>query len=508
MTNRVEVDSHPATKLQEAIKKTVIFKEKTSTTSEITVIKLQGEPYQTKNMDCTQTLERLAQNSRYKENLEQNVQDSEHLLEPLFQGGFYGIDAKLKKGQDLNFQESFSLMTFVSMGVNKAVHEQLSGRIKVGATDPDTILYQSIALLSAMSAKEGFVGLTPEEIAGLTAATLRIDTIVRVPASGPVIGIGGMGGDRGYPTNGESSKLFSISTLSAINLANFGFVHKHHSYPNTSRVAGQSAIEAFGARSDQDTLEQFLKIQKKTSLLMSSCHTTRLIHTLSHRLKGETINHVVGPLAIPVSADTPVHAFIGVNDNVHPEDIIKTLKIIQSHGVQQYQNSVAFCGLNTINPNPDVLNPNIYYRQQRLKQLVAIDEVAPPPYPTMASFLINGENIGTFIIKPENFLEPEFLDQIDFSTLFIPNTTESILLANQSVINGTDLSKCIYVAMTTALGIFTKEYSHLPEAFDHKNRQINSNMLQEAFVKAFKSIAKGEIKTKLDNYVVATQQSI
>jgi len=486
MTNLKELDIHP--------------------TDEITVIKLQGEPYQTKETDCTNTLEKLAFNARYAEQLILNIQESEYLLTPLFEGGYYGIDAKLKKGFSLSFSEAFSLMTFVSMGVNKAVYKNLSDRIQIGATDPETIFHQSIALLSAISAKEGFVGLTPEEIAGLTAATLKIDTITRVPASEPVIGIGGMGGDRGYPTNGERSKLFSLSTLGAIGLSNFSFVHKHHSYPNTSKVAGQSAIEAFGARSDQDTPEDFRSIQEDTHLLMSSCHTTRLVHTLSHKLKGETINHIVGPLSIPVSAETPVHAFVGVNDNVHPEDVIMALKIMQDHGIQQYRNSVAFCGLNTQKINPDILDPDRYYKQLELKQQIAIDEVAPPPYPTMASFLVNGENAGTFIIQSEDFLNSEFLDQVDFSTLFIPNTSESILSANQSVINGLDLPKCIYVAMTVALGIFTKEYSHLPEALNKKNRRVNSQMLQEAFIRALDSITNGNMKTKLDDYVKATQQ--
>jgi len=473
--------------------------------SQIAVIELQGEPYQTKETDCTRTLERLAQNSKYTEHLKQNIKESEYLLKPLFEGGYYDIDGKLKKGKNLSFAEAFSLMTFVSMGVNKTVYSELSGRVQVGDTDPDTIFHQSVALLSAMSAKEGFVGLTPEEIAGLTSATLKIDTITRIPASEPIIGVGGMGGDKGYPLNGERSKLFSLSTLAAVGLSNFGPVHKHHSYPNTSKVAGQSAIEAFGAHSDQDSPHDFLRIQEDTNLLMTSCHTTRLIHTLSHKLKGETINHIVGPLSIPVSAETPVHAFIGVNDNVHPEDVIKALKIMQDNNIQQYQNSIAFCGLNTINPNPDILNPNGYYQRQELKQLVAIDEVAPPPYPTIASFLVNGENMGTFIIQPEDFLEIDFLNQVDFDTLFIPNTTESILSANQSVIDGQDLAKCIYVSMTMALGIFTKEYSHLPEAFNQKSRRVNPNMLREAFTKALESITNGAIKTKLTDYVKATQ---
>ncbi|MCL4384093.1 hypothetical protein M1116_01440, partial [Patescibacteria group bacterium] len=198
----------------------------------VAAIRLQGYPYHQevdgKVIDCTDTLERLAQSSGYESRLQITIGQYGDCLRPLVEGGYYGIDAKLKKGEALTYEEAFSLMTFVSMGVNKKVHEQLSGVIKVGAMDQDTIFYQSIALLSAMSAKEAFAGLTPPEIAGMTAAALEIDTIVRVPGVGETYGIGGMGGDRGYPKNGENSKLFSLSTLGSLVLANEATVHKHH----------------------------------------------------------------------------------------------------------------------------------------------------------------------------------------------------------------------------------------------------------------------------------------
>ncbi len=480
----------------------------------IAVIRLKGEPYQKtvdgEYIDSSSTLDRLVQNTGYKESLPERIEQVAAYLQPLYEAGYYGIDARLKKGQPLIFEEAFSAMTFVSMGVNKAVFDQLSTKLPSGMpSDQESIFYQSIALLSALSAKEGYVGLTPEEIAGLVGATLHLDTIIRIPADQPVMGMGGMGGDRGYKRNGDNSKLFSLSTLGAIVLANFGPTHKHHSYPNTSKVAGQSAIESLGARSDQSTKEAFQTIQNETGLLMTSCHTTRLIHTLSHRLKGETINHIVGPLSIPVAAETPIHAFIGVNDNVHPETIIQALKILEQKGIQTYKNSVAFCGLNNTDINdPDLYNSHYYYQRPDLKANVAIDEVAPPPHFTLASFLVNGENQGTYTISPQDFIPTDLLDQIDFNSLLIANTVESITQANQAAVTGQDLPKTIYLAMTAALGIFTRNHLGHPDALDRSIHQVNREMLQASFVQAFETIVNGQALRKLEEYVKATKQNL
>lgn len=480
--------------------------------NKIAVIELKGKPYQELRdgveMDCTKTLETLALNAGYEQTLNRNIDKNQENLKPLFEGGYYGIDRLIKKGKALNYSEAFSLMSFVSMGVNKLVHSKLHSHIKVGSTDPDTVLLQSIALLSSMSTKEGYVGLTPEEVAGLSAATSEIDTIVRVPARGNVLGVGGMGGDKGYKRNGDNSKLFSLSTMGAVVMANFGDVHKHHSYPNTAKVAGQSAIEAFGARSDQSSPRELRMLQDQVGLLMTSCHTTRLIHTLSHRLKGETVNHLVGPMSIPVDRDTPLNAFIGVNDNVHPETIIQSMVILQQKGVQKYSNSVAFCGLNGEGFSPDHFNPDKYYRNKKAKESVSIDEVAPPPYNTLAAFLVDGRNRGTYLIEPEDFMDSNALKQIELQKLLIPNTSEAIISANIAAITGQDTSKALYLSMTAALALFTKEYASFPNAFDQKSRKLNSNYLHEAFERSYDVIRSGAAYNKLQQYVKASKQTV
>ncbi len=472
---------------------------------DVAEIRLMGEPYQKTvdgdYIDATTVMESLAFNEKYPSKLKQALKENSENTEPLIEGGYYRIDSRIKKGENLTYEEAFSLMTFVSMASNRQIRSELAPKIKVGDVSKETIYSQAIALLSAMSAKESYAGLTPEEIAGLTAATLDLDTIVRIKANGNVFGIGGMGGDKGYPKNGNNSKLFSLSTMSSAVLANFQNVHKHHSYPNTSKVAGQTAIEAIGGRSDQTSSEQMEHLQKMSGLLMSSCHTTRTIHTISHRLKGETINHIVGPLSIPISKETSVNAMIGVNDNVHPETVIKALQILQEKGVQFYENSVAFCGLITQNSNPQDFQEHSYRKSPETRHKVVLDEVAPPPYDTLASFLVNGKNMGTYIINPSEFLEKKFTSQVDFNQLLIPNTKESILTANTDAISGRDLPKSIYLAMTVALGLFTKYYAHQPGALDQRNGKVNKLMLQDAFINAFEAITDGLGTTKLEEYI-------
>ena len=483
-------------------------KERLSSQGKIAEIRLLGIPYHREVdgeiVDCTDVLERLATNENYKQKLRLAINENEENLQPLFEGGYYGVDRKIKKGESLTYEDAFSLMSFVLMASNSQIRSELSPRIKIGDTSLETITLQGIALLAELSAKEAYVGLTPEEIAGLTAATLELDTVVRVDGGQQAFGVGGMGGDRGYPRNGDRSKLFSLSTMGAAVLACFGNVHKHHSYPNTSKIAGQTAIEAIGGRSDQDSQSAMEVLQHETNLFMSSCHTVRTLHTISHRLKGETINHVVGPLAIPVSKDTTLNAFIGVNDNVHPETIIRSLQILQKNGIQKYGNSVAFCGL--LKSNSSHFSEQGYYQDKEAKNNVAIDEVAPPPHDTLAAFLVEGQNLGTFIITPSDFLDDDLIAHVDFHGLLIPNTAEGILQANNDAIIGQDLPKSIYLAMTVALGIFTRDYSHLKGAFDQKNRRVNQQMLRKSFYLAFEKIAGGDASAKLQEYIIMSNE--
>ncbi|HBL51988.1 MAG TPA: hypothetical protein DDZ05_02080 [Candidatus Blackburnbacteria bacterium] len=472
---------------------------------QVAFIRLKGEPYQRciegvhgqENVDCSLTLENLASDSNYNDRLKQDVKTVEGCLGELFEGqGYYGIDRKLKQGEDLTFNEAFSLITFVCASLNQPLNSLIASRIK-NIPPRETHLLQATALLATMSGKESYRGLTSDEIAGMVAATITLDTIARIKSNEPIFGFGGMGGDKGYPLNGDRSKLFSLSTLSSIALAVETPVHKHHSYPNTSKVAGQSAIEACGARSDFHSISAFEKVLKETGLIMTSCHDTRTLHTLSHLLRGETVNHVIGPLAFTIDKETPIHAFVGVNEKIPPETIIDTLRILHKKGFQKYTNSVVFCGT-------DLKEADAFPCDA--KTHILIDEIAPPPYTTLAAFLVNGVNMGTFQIKPEDFYPEEILSQFSLDNLLVPNTTESIHCSNIEALTMRDPAKSYYLAMTVGLALFVRHVLVLPDALDLQTRRVNKSYLRECTNRALEIIRQGKAARKLADYVESTKR--
>lgn len=467
---------------------------------------MRGEPYvreitvngKKQIIDSNVSLYALAKHTDYMNQIQNRVQNAEPLLSDLFEkGGYYTIHQKIEQGKNLSFDEAFSLATFACAALNRPLRHAVEEKLK-NMMPEETHLLQATALLAAMSTKEAYVGLTAEEIAGMVAATIHLDTVVRTKHDGTVLAFGGMGGDKGYPLNSHITKLFSLSTLAALVLSADGPVHKHHSYPNTSKVAGQSAIEAFGARSDFHTPQAFERVLRDANIMMSSCHNTRTLHSLSHKLKGETVNHVIGPLSFTLSSDTPIHAMIGVNEKIHPSIIVDALKILSEKGFQRYDNSAVYCGTLVSSDDPKIPDPSF------LKHVVVLDEVAPPPYRTVVSFLVSGENAGTYVLSPDDFYDPKDLKDFVPSALAIPNTAESIIDANTNAIEGKDITKAKYLAMTVGLGLFVRHCLTDPKALDRGKHQINQEMLRLYTAYGLNLILSGKGKQQLDNYVSIT----
>lgn len=483
-----------------------------SISEDTATIRLKGEPYHRvvdgEEVDCTDTLNSLTKSSGYRSRLPFLVSEIDECLDPLFRnGGFYGIDGKLKHGEPLSFSEAFSLMTYVCAALNRPLFETISGRVQ-NLGSPETHLLQATALLSAVSCKESYVGLTPQEIAGMVAAAIQLDTVVRTKCPDRIFGFGGMGGDKGYPLNGTKSKLFSLSTLTAVALSADGYlVHKHHSYPNTSKVAGQSAIEAFGARSDFNSPEAFDKVLTETGLLMTSCHNTRTLHTLSHLLRGETVNHVVGPLSFTVDKRTTVDAMVGVNEKIHPEVICEALLLLNDFGFQDFGNSAAFFGTDfTAGVPAQMFNPADYNASSKLKEHVTIDEIAPPPYVTMVSFLSRGSVLGTYVLYPSDFYNEEDLKRFNFNSLLIPNEKEAILEANAQALSGVDISKAKYLAMTIGFSIFVRQYLEKVNSLDLDSHRVNPEYLRECTHEALELLLSGRALDQLHHYVSVTKK--
>ncbi len=481
---------------------------KPSGDSGVAFIQLRGAPYRRELqtgevIDCNVTADSLMKVTNYRQQIYDRVGQVEAHLQSLFtESGFYTLDGKIKHGENLTFDESFSLATFVCAALNRPLNDAISKRIQALGSH-DTHLLQATALLSSMSAKEAYVGLTAEEIAGLVAATVHLDTLVRIPNARPTIAFGGMGGDKGYPLNGENTKLFSLSTLASIALATDGPVHKHHSYPNTSKVAGQSAIEAFGARSDFHTQRSFENVLAESDLLMTSCHDTRTLHTLSHLLKGETINHVIGPLSFTLSADTPIQAMIGVNEKIHPERIIEAMIILDKKGFQKYRSGAVFCGTNLTSIRPDQLN-DTPENAPLLTEHIRLDEVAPPPYTSVVAFCQDGQSMGTYMINPEDFYTPEELDQMSLSELEIHNTTEDIIKANKQALAGQNYTRTRYLAMTIGLGLFTRYALTQKDALDSNSRTVNRTYLRACVKRGVVILKSGAAVEKLQQYIEVT----
>lgn len=497
------------------------FGERLRPSPEVARIVLRGAPYEAEvngeRISCTETLTSLAQSTDYTAQVTRRIGERQPELRSLGELGFHGFDRLLKSHTPLSWEQAYSLGAFICCTANHVLARQLTPVIRGhdrGLTDPDTLRLHAISLLQSVSTREALIGFAPQELAGLAAAVLELDTVVRVasPSDEPVFTFGGMGGDRGVRLAGSDRKPFSISTLAALALSDFGPVHKHHSYPNTSRIAGQSAIEALGARSDFNTAEAMAETLAASGLLMSSCHSTRTIHTISHVLKGETINHALGPAAVPHAAEVPLNALIGVNHNVHPATFIEALVELDRRGVQRYGPSVAFCGIDRpLGELPlELLDAAAYNRTPSLREYIVLDEVAPPPHTTLAAFLTPA-GTRTVFISPTDFMTGPELASFKPEEVYIHNTAEAILRANREALNALNLDKVNYLAMTVALGLFARDYAGRNDAFiappDGGMLRINPTLLRACFQEARSSLLNGGARAQLNGYIAETQEA-
>lgn len=474
-------------------------------------IKLSGAPYVQDSHDLNISLDMLAADTGYQAHIENLIYRYADTLSLLEDSTFFSkTDRLLKSGKTLNFDEAFCSSVFVCSFTNNILKSTLKKR-GIEFPKSQTHALQSSALLQAMSMKEALIGLKSDEIAGLVSGVLELDTVIRLSAQDPVLCFGGMGGDKGYKFI-DNSKLFSLSTLAAFATSLSGLTHKHHSYPNTSKVAGQTTLEEFGARSDFTNGQDLKNIFNNTSLIMTSCHNTRSIHSLSHVLRGETINHLIGPLAYTIDKNTPVQPFIGVNEKVHPQTLIEAILTMDRMGVQKYDRGVVFCGLSmdtealSTDQKHKLTNTEHYYGDNDALDLVRLDEVAPPPYGTLAGFFIDGEFKGNYLISAEDFYSPKELEVINLEELLIPNSYDDIMSANHTALQGGDESKVRYLAMTIGLANFVRYSLQRDNALDAENNCVNKTMLRAHTKQAYNDLKQGKAYAKMQNYCRETQK--
>ncbi len=448
---------------------------------------------------------------QYTSQLKEMISKHSEEVEYMIQLGYHGLSKEINNCIKFDYKLGFAIILFASLSVNPHLQELILRKLDMGNDynqNRELLRTHASLLMNSVAVIESKLGLEPKFISGLVSACLEIDTVCRInfDTDEPIFGFGGMGGDIGLKLKGEKFKTGNSSTLASLIISSIYPVHKHHSRANTSALGGQDMIELLGYNSYMLTSEDFHRSLKDVNFVFSSCHYTRFIHQLSHFIKGETINHIIGPLSIPHDGNQPICFIGGVNHNIHPQTEIETLIELEKRGVQRYSGAVSYCGLRCkIDPNllnkgniPAFLDSTTYYKLPSLKNLVALDEVSPPPYPTLASFMIEDlegdKSAKTVIIYPEDFgLSP---GEIDIDKIRVANNKEAIIRFNSDVLSGENITGVKYACMSVALALFAQSYASLPDAFI-ENR-INSKFLSETYSQALNSFDKLKIQAKLD----------
>lgn len=426
-------------------------------------------------------------------NASQVVKDNEEILKDLDKTPFRLIAQQLIKGQDLTFEDAFLGMTFVVAASNPLMFDELKP-IFAKAHEMEAFTQQNLespakTFLSMMAQKELAKGLQPEEVAGMVAAGM-MDLNTRIKVEPYVLETGGMGGDRGFLVAGEKRKVINASTLSAVVVSSLDVpVIKHGSSNNTSKVGSTNAIEDLGVNVTQSSLADIKRLFDATNFYFSDAIVAKNIHDLSHSpfMRYETVNHVIGPMTPPVDKDTLLHKVIGVNEGVHPSVIAKAYQILNEKGYQRVGNVAVVSGLShDLKPDVDI------YNHQEVREFMQLDEVSP--YQTMLGLVKNGEYIGTFLVKPEDFgtfIDPELV--------VLPNEDIDIKAANHAAIQGKNDQHANYLALNSALALFVVEYLGRDDSII--DGKLNAMYLRECFSRCSEAITSGKAARQIEKVV-------
>lgn len=385
------------------------------------------------------------------------------------------IDAKVKDGGGLSFEEAFSGMLLVVGATNNLIRDELFPK-----TTFSEMLSKGTGFLQLMAVKEAFSGLTPEEIAGMVAAG-TLDLVFR-PAIPSVVETCGMGGDRGWGT--KEVKTISASTLSALVLASLRVPSfKHGSYGNTTRVGSTDVPINFGAKICHRSAAEILNLFAETGFWFSDAHSVKTIHYLSHLLMVETVNHIVGPMTVPISGETKLSKLIGVNHHVHPEAIAKAYAVLHQRGFINLNGVCVVCGLDTEPPEGEENN------QRWVVEHSFLDEVSPRA--TFVSLAKGGNFLGNFILTDESFGAAP----LDEKSLKVRNNVPSLMVANELTLRGEHPELSSYLARNAALGLLVSE------GLDANNPLAE---LPVCYQKCLEAIESGKAFRTLQHYVEAS----
>lgn len=451
----------------------------------ISVITLNGDQNKLDSQQCRET---LAANYEVGQRIEENA----NFLDTLSSISLSQLDRKIKHGSDLTFEEARCGMSYVLAATNAEFYRTclpaFSKACQVNFT-PVHALAMGTAFIQLMAAKEAFNRLSPAEVAGIAAAGL-MDTVVRLEFE-QVIETSGMGGDKGFPQNGSAKKTINISTLTSLVLGAMGLpAIKHGSYANTSAVGSTEAIELFGAKTRFRTKEQVIKIWKKCHYGYLDAHWCKTIHDLSHLLKMETINHVVGPMTPPFSRHTRISKLMGVNEKIHPETVALAYNILHSKGQQNIDDVAIVCGLGK---NSEIDPGN----KEAVRRLTILDELSP--FSSVVSLASGEKFLGTYLTNPH-----DFGISLDAEKVQVTNTQEAIHQANCETLQGKNAELIRYLAMNAALGLFISRYLHHDDAIIHCG--LNRDYLRACYEQCHAVIKSGQVWDFLTNYVNTSKE--
>lgn len=381
----------------------------------------------------------------------------------------------------LTFEESFTAACFAMRASNGRLAERYFGNLESFGQQGDELAARE--LLSALAVKEAWGGLTSDEVAGLVAGAML--DVMRLPDYGSrAIETCGMGGDKGVVVPGQIGrrKTINSSTLSALLLASMGYkAVKHGSYSNTSAMGSTDAIERLGLVVDYPSVAVQSRIAAN-GFHYTDAHAWKTIHDLSHvQPRRETVNHVIGPMTVPVALTTRLDKVLGVSDKMKPEIIAHAYASLHKRGILNIGNVAVVSGLHG-GRDSDVI----------------LDELSP--WSSRVAFVFHGYCVWISELTPADF-GVEFRNPYD---AFVENKSDVIHEANLLAMAGADehldyaLSNLL--AMNAALALYVHERMDGDEKRIRSWEGPDTNKLKECFRACREAIDQQLVVKFLDGY--------
>lgn len=384
------------------------------------------------------------------------------------------IDSKLRTRTGLGVVEALSGMLHVVAGTNLKLSTLLfpSESVEINKV-------KGTFFLTRMAAKEQYVGLTPEEVAGIAMGGM-ID-LVYLPKEAELTETSGMGADRGW--HEKKVKTINASTLSALVLASMGFKSmKHGSYGNTTKIGSTDVPEHFGANINQNNPKDIERILNVCNFWFNDAHAVKTIHYLSHLLMVETINHVVGPMTPPIGRGTTLFKLMGVNHYMHPETVAKAYTLLHELGVVKLGGAVVLAGVRRPPSIGQALTNRSWYYENAY-----LDEASPNL--TLISCAEGGNFLGTQLVNAKRTFGTKLTDD----DIKVNNQANALMKADQLALMGRE-PFAQYLALNAAFALATHYLG---------SKNLKDTLLKQ-FEKALSSIQQGCAFKTLLSYVKET----